>query len=344
MDKNQLIGWVLIAGIILGFFALNKEEPQAIVDNQEKKSIDKVNSNQLSNLEEQEIPLKQIGSKTNLSEKDSIELKKANDELIFKYGIFSESAEKPNQDYIIENNKIKLHINSNGAFVSKAILKDFKSYEDYKNNENGELVLFQGLGNEQNIKFRHKGLPQNTNQFKFVPDVNSLNVIEGKESISFKLEASTGGYILYTYTLKANDYLVDFNISFSGLEQMIEPLDDGLQLNWKQKPGSVEKSIKIERQGSSVFWHSKEDGYDYLSEQSEEDKETAEFATDWISFKQQFFSTILIVKGKELTYPTMSIHYDDEDSSYLKEYTASSPLKFNTLTANNFEFQWYFAI
>ena len=38
MDKNQLIGWVLIAGIILGFFALNKEEPQAIVDNQEKKS------------------------------------------------------------------------------------------------------------------------------------------------------------------------------------------------------------------------------------------------------------------------------------------------------------------
>lgn len=342
MDKNQLIGWVLIAGIVLGFFALNNQDQQAILDNQEETSNEKVNSNKSATVAEQELPPQSINLNTNSSLNDSITFEKVKNDLIISHGVFAGSAKKENKEYIIENNKIRLSISSNGAFVSKAILKDFRSYKDYEKNEKGELILFEGLGNEQNIKFRHKGLPQNTNKFEFVPDVNSLNVTEGQQSISFKLKASTGGYILYTYTLRANEYLVDFNISFSGLEQMVEPLEDGLELNWTQKPASIEKSIKIERQGSSVFWHSKEDGYDYLSEQTTDDEEKAEFATDWISFKQQFFSTILIVKGKDLTYPKMSIHYDDQDSSYLKEYTASSPLKFNSSTSNNFEFQWYF--
>lgn len=342
MDKNQLIGWVLIAGIVLGFFALNNQDQQAILDNQEETSNEKVNSNKSATVAEQELPPQSIKLNTNSTLNDSITFEKVKNDLIISHGVFAGSAKKENKEYIIENNKIRLSISSNGAFVSKAILKDFRSYKDYEKNEKGELILFEGLGNEQNIKFRHKGLPQNTNKFEFVPDVNSLNVTEGQQSISFKLKASTGGYILYTYTLRANEYLVDFNISFSGLEQMVEPLEDGLELNWKQKPASIEKSIKIERQGSSVFWHSKEDGYDYLSEQTTDDEEKAEFATDWISFKQQFFSTILIVKGKDLTYPKMSIHYDDQDSSYLKEYTASSPLKFNSSTSNNFEFQWYF--
>ena len=342
MDKNQLIGWVLIAGIVLGFFALNNQDQQAILDNQEETSNKKANSNKSATITEQELPLENIELATNSTVKDSIIFEKVKNDLIISHGVFAGSANKTNKEYIIENNKIRLSISSNGAFVSKAILKDFRSYKDYEKNQKGELVLFEGLGNEQNIKFRHKGLPQNTNKFEFVPDVDGLNVTEGQQSISFRLKASTGGYILYTYTLRANEYLVDFNVSFSGLEQMVEPLEDGLELNWTQKPASIEKSIKIERQGSSVFWHSKEDGYDYLSEQTTDDEEKAEFATDWISFKQQFFSTILIVKGKDLTYPKMSIHYDDEDSSYLKEYTASSPLKFNSSTSNNFEFQWYF--
>ena len=342
MDKNQLIGWVLITGIVFGFFALNNQDQEETIDNKEEASNKKVDSNKSVNVSEQELPLQNIKLDTNSIVKDSILFEKAKSDLIIAHGIFAGSAKKENKEYIIENNKIRLSISSNGAFVSKAILKDFRSYKDYEKNEKGELILFEGLGNEQNIKFRHKGLPQNTNNFEFVPDVNGLNVTEKQQSISFKLKASTGGYILYTYTLKPNEYLVDFNISFSGLEQMVEPLEDGLELNWTQKPASIEKSIKIERQGSSVFWHSKEDGYDYLSEQTTDDEEKAEFATDWISFKQQFFSTILIVKGKDLTYPKMSIHYDDEDSSYLKEYSASSPLKFNSATSNNFEFQWYF--
>jgi YidC/Oxa1 family membrane protein insertase len=340
MDKNQLIGWILIVGIVLGFFALSSSEEE----NQNQKNeinVVKVDSNKVETVTEKLASIKEI---SDLTEEDSIRIQQANNQKTERYGIFANSVNKVEKEYIIENNKIKLIINSNGAFVSKAILKDFSSYDDYSKGKEGELVIFEGNGNGQNILFNHKNNPQNTSFFEFIPDVKSLNVTKENDtqSISFRLKASTGGYISYTYTLKSDDYLVDFKINFSGLERMIESKEDGLTFNWFQKPASIEKSIKIERQGSSVFWHSQENGYDWLSEQTTDDKEKAEFPTDWISFKQQFFSTILIVEGKGLTYPDMKISYTDEDSSYLKNYSVAAPLPFNTSTSNNYNFQWYF--
>ena len=331
MDKNQLIGWILIVGIVLGFFALSSSEEE----NQNQKNeinVVKVDSNKVETVTEKLASIKEI---SDLTEEDSIRIQQANNQRTERYGIFANSVNKVEKEYIIENNKIKLIINSNGAFVSKAILKDFSSYDDYSKGKEGELVIFEGNGNGQNILFNHKNNPQNTSFFEFIPDVKSLNVTKENDtqSISFRLKASTGGYISYTYTLKSDDYLVDFKINFSGLERMIESKEDGLTFNWFQKPASIEKSIKIERQGSSVFWHSQENGYDWLSEQTTDDKEKAEFPTDWISFKQQFFSTILIVEGKGLTYPDMKISYTDEDSSYLKNYSKRNLFEFRLIMA-----------
>lgn len=340
MDKNQTIGWVLIVGIVFGFFALNmggeEEIPQKV--KQEIVAADSASTTVVSELENTINATPGVA----LSPEDSIRVQIQNEQLEKQYGIFADAVNKEAKQYILENNKIKLYINSNGAYVSKAVLKDFRSYSDYITDQEGELTLFEGNGNEQSLTFNHKGIGQKTTYFEFVPDAKGLNVTEGEETISFKLKASNGGYIQYTYTLKADDYLVDFKVSFNGLERIVEPTKDGITLEWMQKPTSVEKSLQIERQGSSVYWHSQEDGYDYLSENSDNDDDIAEFATDWISFKQQFFSTILIVDGKGLTYPTMKISYDKEDSTYLKNYYASAPLEFNTATQNSYDFEWYF--
>ena len=73
-----------------------------------------------------------------------------------------------------------------------------------------------------------------------------------------------------------------------------------------------------------------------------DDKETAEFDTDWISFKQQFFSNILIADKNNLDKPTMEIKYVDEDTTYLKMYSASAPLNFERSRDTYYEFDWYF--
>ena len=236
MDKNQLIGWVLITGIVFGFFALNNQDQEETIDNKEETSNKKVDSNKSVNVSEQELPLQNIKLDTNSNVKDSILFEKSKSDLIIAHGIFAGSAKKENKEYIIEDNKIRLSISSNGAFVSKAILKDYSSYKDSKKNKKGELILFEGLGNEQNIKFRHKGLPQNTNNFEFVPDVNGLNVTEKQQSISFKLKASTGGYILYTYNVQKRNLDKMKNNkkkkSYNNIIDQIEKIRSKNNTNW----------------------------------------------------------------------------------------------------------------
>lgn len=338
MDRNQVLAWTLIGAIVIGYIYFNSSN-ELPVDTQNKAQQAAQLPTDTANVEKENKEQSYIDT----TQLDSAQLAEIRNRLKYQHGIFASSAEQKPETVVLENNLIKLFVNTNGAYIQKAVLKNYRSYSDYKNSENGELTIFEGEGNNQSILFRHLKNPQSTSYFKFKPNKSGLQVNEGENSISFKLEADNGvGYIEYVYTLKADDYLVDFNVNIIGLEKSIEPLDDALKLEWNQKPSSIEKSISIERQSASVFWHSQEDGYDWLGERSQSDEEKAEFATDWISFKQQFFSNILIVNGQGLTYPTMKIEYDEEDTTYLKKYYASAPLEFSSTKNNHYDFDWYF--
>lgn len=342
MDKNQLIGWVLIVGIVIGFvFYTGNQEP--VIEPKEK----------LTRLET-EKPIEQkfeVSTSTpqliesidtnsmSVGEQESIRAN--NQKLKSSYGNFAGSANRKSEEVIIENNKIRLHINTNGAFVSKAVLKEFRSYAD-KDNSEGELTIFEGKGNSQLLKFNHLGRELKTDILRFQPSVKKMSVTEGLNSITFSLKADNGeGRIDYVYTLSSDDYLVDFNINMVGLGNSVTGTEAGLQLEWLQRPVSIEKSLNIERQSASVFWHSQEDGYDWLNERGTDDDE-AEFKTDWISFKQQFFSNILICKGGGLNKPKLEINYNDEDTTYLKEYVANTALDFSSSKDNYYNFKWYF--
>lgn len=349
MDKNQIIGWVLIVGIVIGFVAYNSSQEVPI--DQQRANIEAFNSKKLDTViaatkatlkPAPPIVIQTIDS--SLTYEDKIRFKIQNEKLKDQYGLFANSANLKADEVIIENNKLRLYINTNGAYVTKAVLKEYRSYEDYHLNQQGELTIFEGEGNSQVIKFLHSNREQSTDAFKFTPSVQKLKVTEGSNSISFTLNSDDGnGKIEYVYTLNADDYLVDFDINMVGLERSILPIEDGaLKLEWNQVPSSIEKSISIERQSASVFWHSQADGYDWLGERSQEDSETSEFTTDWISFKQQFFSNILIDNGDGFKNPFMSINYKEEDTTYLKKYHAVAPLKFSASKDNHYDFDLFF--
>lgn len=344
MDKNQVIGWVLIVFILIGFVFYSANEKTEVVPEEQIVQQEIEKPIEQKNKAESFTPqvIKSIDT-TSMSVDEQAMIKANNQILKSEYGIFAGSANRKPEEVILENNKIRLHINTNGAYVSKAVLKEFKSYAD-KDNPEAELTIFEGDGNKQILKFQHAGIKETlkTNQFSFIPSLKNLNVTEGSNSVTFSLKADNGdGRIDYVYTLNANDYLVDFNINMVGLGNNITGTNKGLELEWIQKPVSIEKSLSIERQSASVFWHSQEDGYDWLNERGVDDDE-AEFKTDWISFKQQFFSNILICKGGGLNKPEFKINYNDDDTTYLKEYTAITALDFSSSKDNYYNFKWFF--
>ncbi len=344
MDRNQIIGWILIVGIVIGFVAYNSSQVEDLPQENTTQSngVDST-KNQPVELAEPKAPKSTIQLDSNSTKEDSIKAQIINEQLIAEFGIFANSANLTGEEIILENNKIKLFVNTKGAYVSKAILKEFRSYSDYAQNQDGELTLFEGEGNEQIIEFKHKGNKLFTSDFVFQPSSNGLNVTDGTNSIKFTLPADNGvGQIEYVYTLKSDDYLIDFSVNIDGLERTIDPTNaNNLSLIWNQKPQSIEKSLSIERQSASIFYHSQEDGYDWLNERGNDD-DVAEFKTDWISFKQQFFSNILIAKGEAFSKPFMEIKYNDEDTTYLKKYSALIPLEWNPSKDNRYDFAMYF--
>ena len=342
MDRNQIIGWILIVGIVIGYITFNSSQELQAVQNNEKVTFNqdstqtKINANQVITASNDSL-LSVLGNASTAS-KDPAVIEYEKEQLRSKYGVFAGSAEKKSEEVILENNKIRLYVNTNGAYISKAVLKEYRAYNDYALDQQNELTIFEGDGNHQLINFNHSNKRQSTKAFKFVPSVNKLVVNEGSESITFTLNTDDGkGRMDYVYTLNADDYLIGFDINMIGLSKTIEGDNNGnLELEWKQKPVSIEKSLYIERQSASVFWHSQKDGYDWLNERGN-DEEKAEFATDWISFKQQFFSNILIINKDGLDKPIMKIEYNDDDTTYLKKYSALAPLKFEK-SSGNFQF------
>lgn len=185
MDKNQIIGWVLIVGIVIGFVAYNGSKEVPI--DQQKANIEAFNNQKPDTvITETSVkpadPVKIQKIDSSLTYEEKIRFKIQNEKLKDQYGLFANSANLKADEIIIENNKLRLHINTNGAYVSKAVLKEYRSYEDYHLNQQGELTIFEGEGNSQVIKFLHSNREQSTDAFKFTPSAQKLKVTEGSNS------------------------------------------------------------------------------------------------------------------------------------------------------------------
>ena len=167
MDRNQIIGWILIVGIVIGFFTFNSSQEPETDENTQKTSQVQTNTRVEEKSNEKPENTTIPSQSGTVIEEDSAVIKYQKEQLKTKYGVFAGSAEKNEEEVVIENNKIRLYINTNGAYVSKAVLKEHRSYSDYAADKENELILFEGEGNHQIIKFNHYNKPQSTKNFKF---------------------------------------------------------------------------------------------------------------------------------------------------------------------------------
>ena len=337
MDRNQVIGWVLIGLIIVGFvFYQTSQAP--ITPPQEK---DKVENTVSTNQKSTKAVVERDSLKLfdNQSLPDSLRNVFEAEKLKEQHGIFYTAAQGKEEFVIIENDLVKLWIAKKGAYVAQAQLKNFKTYDSYTKNIQENLNVFVKDSSKYFLSFNHDGKSFSTADYFFQSSVDSIYITEENQGVSFVLQASNGGKMEYVYTLHPNDYLVDFNISLVDLSRYITGDGNKITMEWEQFAPKQEKSLKQERQIASVFYLSDQEGRDYLSETSN-DQSTFEGNVKWISFKQQFFSTVLISKTSEIQKPEMAVSFNPEDTTYVKKFTTKFGLELlgNNATNTNLTF------
>ena len=310
-DKNSLIGFVLMAIILIvfnTFFFPDIPQEQALVA----------------------APTEAIITETQFTETTVATPILSNsvisEELKTKYGVFASAAKGTDEFQVIENDKLKITVANKGGRIVSVILKEYQTFDSLA------LDLFDADSSSFNLQFT-TGHNINTADLYFVAEQSS-------NTLSMKLKADDSHYVEYLYTL-TDDYLIDFNIKFIGMESLIPSGINYMNLEWQMKTPQTEKSKTNQDMYTGIqYQYSADNEGDYLSFTStDEDKINARL--NWVAFKQQFFSAIFIAKDG-FEKPTHLISTKSEGSEFIKDLAAKFELPYQHKIDEQLSFQFYF--
>ncbi len=327
MDKNTVIGFVLIAALLIGYSIFNMPSKEDLA--QQKKTQDSI---ALVHQQKQPERIKDTlqNSKDSVQVKPNAEIRKDSAAM----GLFSDSVST--ESFItMENDLMKITLTNKGGRVYSAELKKFKTWDGKP------LVLFSGDRNSFNYFFFAGNNQQvNTGELYFIPQSQSV-LLTGKDSATIVLRATIaeGKYLEQTYEMKGNSYLMDYHFRVVGLDSIIQHNVQYLTLAWNSTINNSEKNITDNRGYSTVYYKFKNDDASSLSVSSDEEKKLTG-NIEWVCYKEHFFNSTLISKsGFDNGNATIKM---ETDSSIVKSMKAELILPYAHEPEKDYAMQFYF--
>ena len=316
MDKNNIIGFVLIALVLIGFTWYQQpsaEEQRAAFVQDSIAQVTKAKAEKQAKLAE-------------AARQKAIKQAIAEDTTSLFYNALRGQAES----IVLKNEKIELTLNTKGATVEKAVIKGF---DDYKGNK--EITLFDGEDQKLSYTLSAKETNISTSDLYFVPSAVT------DSTVTFTAEAAQGKSLTIEYRLGA-DYMLHMKMYAEGMQGLFAPGTQTMNVNWKDKCRQQEKGFMFENRYATLTYHNTDGGTDYLSETSAEEDEPTEEKTDWIAFKNQFFSAVMIAKDNFDKGALLTSVPQEKGSGYLKQYEAKLKAFFDPSGNKPSEFEFYY--
>jgi YidC/Oxa1 family membrane protein insertase len=319
MDKNSIIGLVLIFLILIGFAWYSQPgeaELQAMKQKQDS----------IAMVQRQADSIKIATAKTENA------IAKTTDTLAAQaaYGTFASFAKGEEQFTTLENEELKVTFTNKGGRIYSVQLKNHKKFDKT------DLILFTGSNNRFDYTFNTAdGKTINTSDLYFT----AQPAADGK-SMSMKVELGPNQYLEQAYSLTTdNNQMVQYQLNLVGLQQTVAATANHLELNWQQHILHQEKNFENEVRTSTVYFKTGEDEPDFISETKEEKKEITT-PTQWISYKQQFFNTTIIAK-QPLTNATVETR-NDPSGEYVKAIASTITVPYAHAGNESFGLTFYF--
>ena len=315
MNKDTIIGFVLIAVVLIGFSWYNQPSAEEIEAARKQDSIAAV-------IKDNAAKQQKINEAARKAQAESAA--KADSSALFFAALSG-----TNQSVVLKNDKVELTFDTKGGTISKAIIKGF---EDRDNKM--DVTLFDQ--NTQQMNFMLAGKSENiiTKDLFFTPS----NVTDS--TVTLTAAASNGGSIVFNYWLGPN-YMLHFTFQVNGLNGMFAPNYKEMDIEWSDLARQQEKGFTFENRYATLTYKEKDGSTDYLSETSEKIDEKIETALDWVAFKNQFFSATLIAKDEFAANSLMTSIPQEKGSGYLKQFNAKMKTAFDPSGMKPSEFEMY---
>ncbi len=264
-------------------------------------------------------------STTEISDSVKMELEKQ------KFGDFASASQGVEQILTLENNLVKVSLSSKGGKIKSVQLKDYKTWDGRP------LYLMNNDSNVFNLSLSAQNRIINTEELYFT----ASGTAGTKNSVNLRLPAGEKKYIEFAYSLPENSYMVNYQVNVVGLEDVIAQNSSFINVDWKDIVTQQEKSIENERAATTVHYRFTDEEVDYISETSNEKKDL-KTRVQWIAFKQQFFSAVLISDQSGFESPTVETKSDENSKTIVKEMTAAFSLPYDRKPVQTYNMQFYF--
>lgn len=316
LDLNSIIGFILIFGILVYMMYMNQPSAEEL----EAEAIAKqeqVEAEQKAEVQDDTLVTTSEDFSGGIVT-DSTQLVTLKNKLgAFAYA--STLASATNKETLVENGVLGLKFSNKGGYLSEVKLKKFVDYDSIP------IYLVKDGNTAFNISFNtsdNRNL--NTQDLFFEPTVtkNGENTV-----VSMKLKVSPTQFLEYRYELIPNDYMVNFTIRSQGLSNIVNGTQK-INLDWKLKTFRHDKSVAYENRYTRLTYLYEEDKIDKLSP-SGDDEETLEDVS-WLSYRQHFFSSILVADKplKNVAITSENLVLDEEvDTVSTKIFTTKIPLE-----------------
>ena len=324
MNKNNIIGFLLIAVVLIGFSWYN--QPSA----EEQRTAFVQDSIAKAKHAEMEKASKAAAAKRQANAKAKVEA----DSTALFYSALKGQAKK----IVLRNEKVELTLNTKGATVEKAVIKGYVGHNLKVKDGSADakdVTLFDG--NDQSLKFMLEAKEANiiTSDLYFTPS----NVTD--KSVTLTAVAGEGKTLTLTYTL-GDDYMLHMSLQAQGMAGLFSPNYNKMDVDWSDKARQQERGFMFENRYTTLTYHNVEGGTDHLNEGSEKIDEKIEETIDWVSFKNQFFSAIIVAKDNFEKDAFMTSIPQEKGSGYLKQFQAKMKTAFDPTGKKASEFEFYF--
>ena len=311
MDKNTLVGFILIGAVIVGFGIYNSP-------NEEERARAQHYQDSIQQVFQQKEELQKA------QEAAALQLSKQIDST----SLFFDATQGNEQTVKLENELVELTLTNKGGRVSKVLLKN------YKDQQKEQLVLFEGEDASMNFGFEGKNENILSDQMYF----QATNVTDS--TVTMRLNAGNGGHLDFNYKLLPESYVVNFSVQAHGMQNFFSPSMKTMNIDWKQHARQLEKGHTFEQRYTSLTYKPSDDSFEHLSE-TQDEKETIKEVLDWVAFKNQYFSSVFIAEGT-FEKATLESKVEQKGSGYMKNYAADMQAAFDPTGAKPSNFQFYF--
>ena len=294
MDKKSVIGFILMGLVLVGFTIFqSKQAEQQLIERRKQEAISLARRDSLAAIEAAKMPEK--------VEENSVVEQKHEEEHIYKDASLDARKRAEGQIIRLANDKLELEINTKGAQLWSARLKDYSNYGG------SDLYLFKAGDNHYDVSV-YVGEFIQTQNFTF--DVASCS-----DSLAvLRMPFENGGYIEQVYSLSAGSYMVNSELAFVNMTNIPRQVNS-IDVDFETVIPRMEKGYKNESQYSKLNYYFTGDKKALEMGRGRSNAKKIASNLEWFAFQQQFFSMIVRAPG-QFSSGDLSVNFLGENADH----------------------------